>query len=208
MSEIIMAVPAGLFKDIPRDHLVQDPDIVNLVMERIESRQMFFPKNDLEDPVHKDRVNRDFRQPIPYVLIEKHETLGGDYVLMQRGKGQGEQRLWGKYCLGAGGHVKQGETIGECAKREVMEELGLDITNIFLQGVMISTGGPVEDVHIGLLYKATVHFKEFTSEELADQNPQWVNWRDLDQYYDKMEKWSQIVMRGFFSYVTKEALAQ
>lgn len=203
-----MAVPAGLFIDIPRDHLVQDPNIVKLVVQRIESREMFFPKNDLEDPVDKEKVNRDFRQPIPYVLIEKHEDCGGEYVLMQRGKGQGEQRLWGKYCLGAGGHVKQGETIGSCAKREVKEELGLDITTIFLQGVMISTGGPVEDVHIGLLYKATVHFKQFSSEELADQNPQWVNSKELEKYYDNMEKWSQIVMRGFFNYQPAEIAAK
>lgn len=53
------------------------------------------------------------------------------------------QRSWkkksgpGMWTLSCGGHVSKGEDPGECARREVQEELGIDIDLIFLQKELV-----------------------------------------------------------------------
>lgn len=149
-----------------------------------------------------------YRQPIPYVLIEwQHRDEDSDagpfYVLMQRGKGQGESRLWGKHCLGAGGHIEEGHSLLYTALIEPTQELGLPIAFLEAKGIFISDGSDVDKVHIAIFYTAVTHYRTFTSPEFADQNPSWVLKEDLAQHLDTMENWAKIVARDYLHLSTK-----
>lgn len=186
-----MAVPADRFKDVPRDTLVTDETIVEQITEIIQKEHIWKERSELEE-------DPNFRQPIPYCLVTDGE---GHYVLMQRMKGQGEARLLGKRYLGAGGHVEEGHKIFYTALKEVTEELGLPMMALELKGLIITTGGAVEDVHIGLFYVAVTNYSDmpFSSPEGDLHNAAWVKADDLIEAVPEMEKWSQVVVKGWFS---------
>lgn len=182
-----MAVPADRFLGIPRDVLVTDENTIKEVLLLIQKHHIWKERTELEeDPT--------FRQPIPYCLVT--DEVNG-YVLMQRMKGQGESRLFGKRYVGAGGHVEEGHNLFYTALKEVTEELGLPVASLMCQGVIISTGSSVEDVHVGLFHVAVTNYRQFTSPEDLLHNAEWANINRLREVEPEMERWSQIVMKGW-----------
>src|ERR1700674_2038709 len=68
---------------------------------------------------------------IPRVLC--FVTSGDDVLLL---KGAPGKKLWaGKY-NGLGGHVERGESVHAAARREILEESGLAVTDLRLCGVV------------------------------------------------------------------------
>lgn len=56
-------------------------------------------------------------------------------------KGAPHKKLWADLYNGLGGHIEQGEDISRAARRELMEESGLEIDELFLAGVItVDTG--------------------------------------------------------------------
>ena len=141
-------------------------------------------------------VDTEFRQPIPYVLITN--SLG-NVALMRRMTGQGEARLHGKFYIGAGGHVEEGHTVFYTALKEVTEELGLPLQSLESRGVLITTGGPVEDVHLCIFYKASTVYSQFRGTEEHLQKPEWAKPLALAERGPSMERWSQVVLRDYLN---------
>jgi 8-oxo-dGTP diphosphatase len=82
------------------------------------------------------------------------ETSGGRYTVIPRVlvfvvsendvlllKGAPTKRLWANRYNGLGGHVEAGEDVYSAARREVMEEAGLNVHDLRLRGVVhVDTG--------------------------------------------------------------------
>ena len=71
-------------------------------------------------------------QVIPRVLC--FVTSGSEVLLL---KGAPDKKLWaGKY-NGVGGHVERGESVHAAARREILEETGLTVSDLRLCGVIM-----------------------------------------------------------------------
>jgi len=118
-QEHIFAVPANI---------VPKADNTNLVPFTVEGGDIFIGQRaGLE-------VNPNYRQVLPYVLVE----CNGKLFTYQRTKGIGEDRLLGKHSVGLGGHIDMSDlawsngrserldwdtTYHQAIMRELMEEL-------------------------------------------------------------------------------------
>ena len=100
--------------------------------------------------------DRRYKQLIPYALI-----LHGDRILRyRRGKGGQETRLHGLYSVGVGGHISEEDTglftkgpgYHEAMRRELMEEVAIDVTNERAVAVINDDSTDVGYVHLGIVH--------------------------------------------------------
>ena len=94
-------------------------------------------------PSSDQGVNQDRYLLVPRTLIF---LVKGDHILLL--KGGPEKRLWSGLYNGLGGHVEQGEDILSSAYRELVEETGFEVNDLWLCGLItIDTG---EQVGVGI----------------------------------------------------------
>lgn len=153
-------------------------------------------------------------QVLPYMLVK----YKGSYLTYSRSKGA-ETRLHGTRSLGFGGHVDDTDTapgksvsqvILDASKRELKEELGLDLEN-FNQRVnfdhcIVDYTNTVGMVHFGIvavidLNDQDVEDMKQCAEELADV--QWKNLSQLQADADLYENWSKALITGEDGYEFK-----
>ena len=100
--------------------------------------------------------DRRYKQLIPYALI-----LHGDRILRyRRGKGGQETRLHGLYSVGVGGHISEEDTglftkgsgYHEAMRRELMEEVAIDVTKEMAVAVINDDSTDVGYVHLGIVH--------------------------------------------------------
>jgi predicted NUDIX family phosphoesterase len=145
-------------------------------------------------------TNPTYRQVITYCIVENFESEM--LLLMQRKPKQEETRLHGKHYIGVGGHVEFKDNTAfdlECL-RELQEETGIEPSEgVDFIGVVITSGSPVDDVHIGLVYHCRVSDFEIHTEEMDMHNHQWIKWNDIDiDTYKNMEMWSKIIFTNWY----------
>jgi 8-oxo-dGTP diphosphatase len=75
-----------------------------------------------------------------------------------------------------GGHVERGESIYDCAVREVKEETGLDVQNLTYCGVVHWVNRVDDSRYLCYMYKATEYSGELTPE--TDEGEQF--WLSID----------------------------
>lgn len=112
-------------------------------------------------------------QVVPRTLIL---VFHGHDVLLQ--KGAPTKKIWAGYFNGLGGHVERGEDALSAARRELMEEAGLECTDLHLCGtVMID----VEEHNGILLFVMTGNEIKGNSINSEEGSLHWINVNELAQ---------------------------
>lgn len=94
-------------------------------------------------PASDQGVTHDRYTLIPRTLV--FLTCRGRVLLL---KGAPEKRLWANQYNGVGGHVERGEDVLTSARREISEETGLQVSALWLCGVITIDAG--QDTGIGI----------------------------------------------------------
>src|SRR5690554_652625 len=89
---------------------------------------------------------------------------------------QNRKRKYPGWCF-PGGHVERGESIYECAVREVKEETGLDISELELCGVLHWINRENDERYICFMYKTT----KYSGELIAENDEGEYFWLGIDE---------------------------
>ena len=92
--------------------------------------------------------------PIRHVVVPRtlcFVLYNGDVLVIKRSL---HKRIFPGKINGVGGHVDQGEDVAASAAREILEETGLAVTNLWLAGVFHVDGLDWVDGDPGLLRRA------------------------------------------------------
>ena len=98
------------------------------------------PKND--QGVQKSRY-----QVIPRTLIFLTDAAGRVLLL----KGAAHKRLWANRYNGVGGHIERGEDVLSSARRELLEETGLQVGDLWLCGMILVDASETTGIAIYVL---------------------------------------------------------
>lgn len=197
MEELVFAIPTHkLWKLITYEEKGLIKGNSN-VLNRIVQNGLFRKRSELEE-------DPSFKQIIPYAIISNKES----FYVFRRISGQTEKRLHNKLHLGVGGHMNPGSSkepgeqylINEL-KREFFEEVkllnGCLIEDIEFIGFINDESISVGRVHIGLLYNIRVSSKYVVINETDKMSADWIDKRELIEYYDEMETWTKIAIDNY-----------
>lgn len=153
----------------------------------IKENQVFKKRGDME-------LDPNWKQVIPYLIFQYKRKL----FLMQRSDSGGEEKLFNKYSLGIGGHIREedmdGSTVIDWAKREFEEEVSYEgLFQAKPLGLINSDWeGLLGQVHLGYAI-----LLEGDSERISIKNEHLMGklatLAEIGDIYDKMESWSQFV---------------
>jgi predicted NUDIX family phosphoesterase len=141
-----------------------------------------------------------YKQIIPYAVIRHSER----YFLLQRKSTQSEHRLHNKMSIGVGGHINPSEgasdsdVIRDCLAREIDEELYIDTGyQERLVGLINDDTTEVGRVHLGVLFEIDSISSDVRVRETHKMDGAWALIGQLDQGYEGLETWSQIVFDSY-----------
>ena len=142
-----------------------------------------------------------FKQLISYCLLENQK---GEILVYERLSGGGEERLHGQSSIGVGGHMNDvvgADSINEVlrvnAQRELEEEVGLaseDSQNMEYIGFINDDTNEVGKVHMGVVFKITVHTSDVEAKETDTLRIKWVEKGSIESY-DDFETWSALILQ-------------
>jgi len=192
LEELVFAIPTDeLWKLITykEQGLIKEN---SEVLKRLVQNGLFRKRSELEE-------DPSFKQIIPYAIISNKDS----FYLFKRTSRQIEKRLHNKFSLGVGGHMNPGNSeklkeqyLTNELKRELFEEVkllnGCSIEDIEFIGFINDDSISVGNVHIGLLYNIHVSNKDVVINETDKMTADWIDKRDLAEFYDGMETWSKI----------------
>jgi len=148
-----------------------------------------------------------YKQLIPYALI-----ICGDKILRyRRGKGGGETRLHGLYSVGVGGHISEEDNglfssgIGyhEAMRRELMEEVSIDVTKEMAVAVINDDSTEVGFVHLGVVHIVYVPDESLANRRSGIVNPEFILVSEAIKNPDAYESWSRFCLENLDALLSK-----
>jgi predicted NUDIX family phosphoesterase len=134
-------------------------------------------------------------------------TSGEKILHYRRGTGSGESRLLKKGSVGIGGHINDGDGLGEAfdsaayqraLMRELQEELSLGSAFIERPLALLNDDtNPVGAVHLGIVHQCHLAEPEVTANEEAIAELGFLSREELAVRNDQLESWSQLVLEGW-----------
>lgn len=129
-------------------------------------------------PISDQGINLDRYLLIPRTLIF---LIKEDRILLI--KGGSDKRLWAGQYNGLGGHVERGEDILSAAHRELSEETGLEVQDLWLCGLITVDTGDNIGVGIYVLRGDLLSRSSDYSDQLPATSEGTLEWVQIDQLH-------------------------
>jgi len=197
-SEQVLVIRRSLFDHLGSFHGLNS-EIGRYLPVFLESGNHFF--------VPRDEAENDpsLKQLIPYVVV----TSGKKFLHYRRGSGSGETRLLKKGSVGIGGHINDGDGLGEAfdaaayqraLMRELQEEISIESTFIERPLALLNDDtNPVGAVHLGIVHQCELAEPNVRANEEAIAELGFITLEELTGRHDQLETWSQLVVDGWNS---------
>lgn len=145
-------------------------------------------------------LDRRYKQLIPYALI----IHGGRILRYRRGKGGQENRLHGLYSVGVGGHISEednglfsdGPGYHEAMRRELMEEVAIDVTKERAVAVINDDSTDVGYVHLGIVHVVNVDNDVIANGRDGIVGAEFVPVSEAAKNPDAYESWSRFCIEN------------
>jgi predicted NUDIX family phosphoesterase len=196
MSEQVLVVRRSLFDELGSFHGL-NAEVSRYLPVFLESGNHFFvPRAEAEE-------DPSLKQLIPYVVV----TAGDRILHYRRGSGSGEKRLLKKGSVGIGGHINDGDGLGEAfdaaayqraLMRELQEELSIE--SCFIErplAVLNDDTNPVGAVHLGIVHQCQLAEPSVKANEAAIAELGFLTLEELASRHNELESWSQLVVGGW-----------
>lgn len=151
-----------------------------------------------------------YKQLIPYALI----ICNGKILRYRRGKGGQETRLHGLYSVGVGGHISEDDNglfsssqIGytEAMRRELMEEVDIDVTNEVAVAVINDDSTEVGYVHLGVVHIVQVSDESVARSRSGIVGPEFISISHAAKDPAAYESWSRFCIENLDALLAKAA---
>ncbi|HEV7928095.1 MAG TPA: phosphoesterase [Verrucomicrobiae bacterium] len=156
--------------------------------------------------------DRRYKQLIPYALI-----ICGDKILRyRRGKGGQETRLHGLYSVGVGGHISEEDhglfeharaSIGyhEAMRRELMEEVEIEVAKETAVAVINDDSTEVGYVHLGIMHIVQVADEQVANRRSGLVGAEFIPMSEAVKNLDAYESWSRFCLENLDALLAKAA---
>ena len=194
--EQVLVIRRALFDELGSFHGL-NADISRYLPVLLQPGNHFFvarPKAE-EDP--------SLKQLIPYVVV----TSGDKILHYRRGSGSGETRLLKKGSVGIGGHINDGDGLGDAFdekayQRALMRELQeeISISSAFIErplALLNDDTNPVGAVHLGIVHQCQLSEPNVVANEQAIAELGFLTLDELAERHDQLETWSQLLVNGW-----------
>ena len=195
-TERVLVIRRSLFDELGSFHGLNSEISRYLPIFLEPGNHFFVPRTEAEE-------DPSLKQLIPYVVVTHGEKL----LHYRRGSGSGETRLLKKGSVGIGGHINDGDGLGEAFDaaayqraliRELMEELNLGSSFIERPLALLNDdSNPVGAVHLGIVHQCQISSPDVTANEAAIAELGFLSLEELVARNDQLETWSQLVVQGW-----------
>ena len=161
------------------------------------------PANHFFVPRPEAEEDPSLKQLIPYIVV----TCGGSILHYRRGGTSGEKRLARKGSVGIGGHINDGDGLGNAFDhaaynraliRELQEEISFD--GPFVErplALLNDDSNPVGQVHLGIVHQCEIAVPKVQANEEAIAEIGFRSHPELLGLSEDLETWSQLVIGGW-----------
>ena len=155
-------------------------------------------------------LDKRYKQLIPYALI----ICGEKILRYRRGRGGQETRLHGLYSVGVGGHISEEDhglfsdrQLGyhDAMRRELMEEVAIDVTKEAAVGVINDDSTEVGYVHLGVVHIVTVTDETVAGRRSGIVGPEFIPISEAVKDPSAYESWSRFCLEHLDALLAKAA---